>query len=349
VVSLFALYADRIVDYVDCPRCLAIDVPETTKITLLAGASLVQRATLSYWLRHQEQSGRPIVLTDDLVKKVFRDERLPAPDEQATAIVRAVGNHFETSHEELHVDLKHFASEIGALDERMVRRLIVALLRNNTLDSSTRNLVAIEHGEVRGMHVGLGSEGWKKYRDLQQGRQEPMTRHAIGSPYGFTSHDWRMVEDRRRDRDTLRVVFGLQFKSRHYERGRLEAEIRQMFHRAVQTYNDMNTAKLKLNFRALAAGYGEHLFNEIARDIISADIAVFDTSDLNPNVALEMGVALTWGVSVFPVKCKGRPKPPSDVSGQTWADYVDSASCWTDPDHAEKLVELVARATAKNK
>lgn len=342
-------YTDRIVEYVDCPRCLAIDVPETTKITLLSNASTIQRATLSYWLHHQERSGTPIVLTDDLVKKVFRDERLPAPDEQATAIVMAVGHHFETSHEETYVDLKHFCSTIGALDERAVRRLFVALLKDGTLDSSTRNLVAIEHGEVRGIHVGLGSEGWKKYRTPQQQRQEPMTRHPVGSPYGFTLHDWRMVEERRSELDTLRIVFGLQFKSRHYDRGRLESEVKKMLELAVETYNDAKTVKLKLSFRALAAGYGEHLFNEIARDILSADIAIFDTSDLNPNVSLEMGVALTWGVSVFPIKCEGRPKPPSDISGQTWADYVDSASNWTDPEHAEKLVQLVARAVAKKK
>lgn len=31
-----------------------------------------------------------------------------------------------------------------------------------------------------------------------------------------------------------------------------------------------------LVFKALSAGYGQHLFNEIAGDIISADIAVFE-------------------------------------------------------------------------
>jgi len=42
----------------------------------------------------------------------------------------------------------------------------------------------------------------------------------------------------------------------------------------------------------LSAGYGRHLFNEIASDIISADIAVFEASDLNANVMIEIGVAL---------------------------------------------------------
>lgn len=100
-------------------------------------------------------------------------------------------------------------------------------------------------------------------------------------------------------------------------------------------------------FQPLAAGYGEHLFNEIARDIISADIGVFETSDLNPNVMLEMGVALTWGVRVLPIKVQGKDRPPSDISGQTWADYLDSGSTFVDPEHETKLVRMIERAIRK--
>lgn len=102
-----------------------------------------------------------------------------------------------------------------------------------------------------------------------------------------------------------------------------------------------------LRHRALTAGYGEHLFNEIARDIISSDIAVFETSDLNPNVMLEMGVALTWGVRVLPIKLEQCEKPPSDFSGQTWADYRDDATAFVYPEHHQKLVIMIERALQK--
>jgi hypothetical protein len=102
-----------------------------------------------------------------------------------------------------------------------------------------------------------------------------------------------------------------------------------------------------LKFKVLGAGYGEHLFNEIARDIISADIAVFDASDLNPNVMLEMGVALTWGVRVLPIKAAGRPSPPSDISGQTWAEFEASAAKFLDGDHQSKVARMVQRAVRK--
>jgi len=62
---------------------------------------------------------------------------------------------------------------------------------------------------------------------------------------------------------------------------------------------------------------------------------------------LEMGVALTWGVRVLAIKKEGCPKPPSDVSGQTWADYENSCERFIDGDHAGKLFRMVQRAARK--
>jgi hypothetical protein len=128
----------------------------------------------------------------------------------------------------------------------------------------------------------------------------------------------------------------------------LKTNVQKMFKEAVTSYNKLPGARpITLDFRPLAAGYGEHLFNEIARDVIGADIAVFETSDLNPNVMVEIGVALTWGVRVLPIKAEGCPKPPSDISGQTWADYKDSGAGFADPEHNSKLVRMVERAARK--
>jgi hypothetical protein len=104
---------------------------------------------------------------------------------------------------------------------------------------------------------------------------------------------------------------------------------------------------VELDFRILKAGYGSHLFNEIAKDIIGADIAIFDTSDANPNVMLEMGVALTWGRRVLPIREHSTPPPPPDISGQTWTTYSNSGGTWDDPEHHAKLVAMVKRAVEK--
>lgn len=170
----------------------------------------------------------------------------------------------------------------------------------------------------------------------------------VGSPFGFRDEDWEFIALHKSDSKRLNVVMGYQFKSERYDSDRLVANVRRMFETAVEAYNGVDGAiPTELLFRPLAAGYGEHLFNEIARDIIAADIAVFDTSDMNPNVMIELGVALTWGIRVLPIKLHECPDPPSDISGQTWAKYADDAANFLDPSHHQKLVRMVERAVRK--
>lgn len=170
----------------------------------------------------------------------------------------------------------------------------------------------------------------------------------VGSPFGFTDEDWEAVAGRKNNPQRLYTVLGHQFKSTYFDGTLLRNNVEAMLQRAVEHYNaERHGPDVVLDHRALNAGYGEHLFNEIARDIIGADIAVFETSDLNPNVMLEIGVALTWGVRVLPIKREDRPTPPSDVSGQTWANHRDSGAEFVDPDHDQKLVRMIQRALRK--
>jgi hypothetical protein len=186
--------------------------------------------------------------------------------------------------------------------------------------------------------------------DLKQEEKRLSARPAIpiGSPYGFVADDWEIVDERKQNGNELRVVFGCQFESQHYDLAILSSNLQSNLERAINEFNKKsNVTKVALHFQQLTAGYGEHLFNEIAREIISADIAVFDTSDLNPNVMLEMGVALTWGVRVLPIKEDGCPKPPSDISGQTWTDYRNSGAEFVDPNHHDKILAMIERAARR--
>lgn len=170
----------------------------------------------------------------------------------------------------------------------------------------------------------------------------------VGSPYGFRDEDWEVVAERKGRQDQLRVVLGYQFSSDHYDASELKNNVKATFEAALVEYHERQMGPpVTLKFKVLGAGYGEHLFNEIARDIISADIAVFDASDLDPNVMLEMGVALTWGVRVLPIKAAGRPSPPSDISGQTWAEFEASGAKFLDGDHQSKVARMVQRAVRK--
>jgi len=170
----------------------------------------------------------------------------------------------------------------------------------------------------------------------------------IGSPFGFTEADWEIVARKKAKKNVLQVALGCKFDSSSYNTEMLKKNVENMFKAAVQRFNKENRGKtIKLGFVSLHAGYGEHVFNEIARDIISSDIAVFETSDLTPNVFIEVGVALTWGPRVFLIKKKERQRPPSDISGQTYADYLNDAKTFVDPEHEEKLYRMVERAIRK--
>jgi hypothetical protein len=171
-------------------------------------------------------------------------------------------------------------------------------------------------------------------------------RFPVGSPFGFKRDDWEFVAERQRTSGKLYVVVGLQYdNSNYYNAETLLANLKARFDSALRSVNEGRPEPaLELVFEKLAAGYGEHLFNHIARCIIGADIAVFDTSDLNPNVMIELGVALTWGGCLLPVRAEAAPPMPSDISGQTWIKHRDSGKQFLDADFSEKLVDLVGRA-----
>lgn len=176
-------------------------------------------------------------------------------------------------------------------------------------------------------------------------RKQPI---PIGSPYGFSAQDWETVSFWKAKKSVLYVVFGCKFDSVYCEYKELAKNIRDMFEQAVNRFNTENTgANIQLKFEPLHAGYGEHLFNQIARDVISSDIAIFETSDMAPNIFIEIGVALTWGSRVFLIKNETCPIPPSDISGQTYADYRDNGKIFKDTEHAERLYRMVEQAIKK--
>lgn len=170
------------------------------------------------------------------------------------------------------------------------------------------------------------------------------TQVPVGSPFGFTDLDWEYVFAAQHSRELI-VVFGRQFESHYYDSNLLAESLRSQFQAALDAteYRD----QLTLKFQPLRGVYGEHLFNAIAREIIGADIAVFETSDLNANVMIEMGVALTQGTRVYPIREMSASGLPSDISGLMWARYRDNGNWWEAPNHFEALVAAVDFAARK--
>ena len=172
--------------------------------------------------------------------------------------------------------------------------------------------------------------------------------NPIGSPFGFQDEDWELVEQDKSDATRVIVVLGHQWESKFFATDELRSNIEKLFLSSLQNVlAGKHGSGISLDYRPLQGGYGGHVFNEIARAIIGADIAVFETSDLNPNVMIELGVALTWGVRCLPIRERSSGKPPSDISGQTWAEYTSSGLYWTDPSTAKKIDAMIERVIRK--
>lgn len=191
------------------------------------------------------------------------------------------------------------------------------------------------------------SEFNKKNSKPQQATNPTLDLFPTGSPFGFTPDDWVQVRVDKDNIDRLIVVFGHQWKSPFFDTDKLRHNIGDMFAHAVNGLDPKKFRKVQLDFRPLQGGYGGHVFNKIARDIIGSDIAVFDASDANSNVMIEMGVALTWGIPTLPILDDKVGKIPSDISGLHWAKYKNSGAEWEETDHMKKLQAMVADAVAK--
>ncbi|MGC1927711.1 MAG: hypothetical protein WA667_01945 [Candidatus Nitrosopolaris sp.] len=63
---------------------------------------------------------------------------------------------------------------------------------------------------------------------------------------------------------------------------------------------------------------------------------------------IEIGVALTWGVRLLPIREREAPKPPSDISGQTWAEYIRDRLEFS-PGHTQRLLSMVEFAIMKKR
>nr|WP_319372832.1 hypothetical protein [uncultured Methanobacterium sp.] len=168
--------------------------------------------------------------------------------------------------------------------------------------------------------------------------------NILGSPYGFTEDDWESATLMKKDQNHLNVVFGLQYESNYYNTDQIIKVMKEHFGESIVNFNSKNDdMQVELTFEKLTAGFGEHLFNNIARKIIGSDIAIFEVSDHNPNVMIELGVALTWGIRVLPLRNKDSPIIPSDISGHTWIGHENLGKNLEDTNFQEKLDLMVER------
>ncbi len=225
----------------------------------------------------------------------------------------------------------------------------VELLKNNGYIETNYYLgtTPFTFGDVKITPLGIF-----KYEKMKEEDNKDIEKSKIprGSPFGFEKEDWEIVYKRKNDKNTIYIVFGYQFESKFYDAKLLTKNVEKLFKTVINLYNkNEDTDTIKIKFIPLKAGFGEHLFNKIACDIISSDIAIFEISNKNPNVMIEMGVALTWGSKVIPMLKKRCKTPPSDISGQTYLRYNNNGEIFYDDDINTSIYECIDKAVKRKK
>ncbi len=233
-------------------------------------------------------------------------------------------------------DAINYLEGIGAI--KVLRALGTAPYRFHSVEITTRG---------RYLYHELTKEIEENMTEMKQ--QLPSTPlNPVGSPYGFDEFDWEFVSLKMRDKNTIYISLGLQYESEYYETDGLMKNLEKHLNESVNRYNIKNPGEeVKLQFSKLSGGFAEHLFNNIARQIIGSDIVFFEISDENPNVMIELGVALTWGIRFQPIRDQSSKPSISDIGGQYSAKYKNSGKIFLEELFEQRIDYMIERAIKK--
>ena len=108
--------------------------------------------------------------------------------------------------------------------------------------------------------------------------------------------------------------------------------IQQMSKYVINRFDGKNEKKLKynINYKKLRSSAGRSMLDSILKRIKNSQIIIFDITEKNPNVMLELGYALatatnTEFLSIYIICKKGEPLPkdiPTDLHGYFITEYT---------------------------
>ena len=108
--------------------------------------------------------------------------------------------------------------------------------------------------------------------------------------------------------------------------------IKQVSDDIINRFNGKNGKKLKynINYRRLRSSAGRSILDSIVTKIKNTQVVIFDITDKNPNVMLELGYALALSndneyLSIYLICKKGEPLPkniPTDLHGYFISEYT---------------------------
>ena len=108
--------------------------------------------------------------------------------------------------------------------------------------------------------------------------------------------------------------------------------IQQMSKYVINRFDGKNEKKLKynINYRKLRSSAGRPILDSILKRIKNSQVIIFDITEKNPNVMLELGYALATAtniefLSIYLICMKGEPLPkdiPTDLHGYFITEYT---------------------------
>lgn len=108
--------------------------------------------------------------------------------------------------------------------------------------------------------------------------------------------------------------------------------IQQVSNYAINRFDGKNGKNLKynINYRRLRSSAGRSILDSIMAKINNSQVIIFDISEKNPNVMLELGYALALSnenefLSIYLICKKGEPLPkdiPTDLHGYFISEYT---------------------------
>ena len=134
-----------------------------------------KRAALSHFLRiNQSSTEKPPLIDPDWLKKFIEDAQLPTPAQQATNIIRYIGDLIEASGRPLKTFPDSFFAAVGSPNPEFAHSISKELLEAGMLSGILKESMG-NRGNM--LNIGLTLAGWEKYELERRGK--------IAGSYGF--------------------------------------------------------------------------------------------------------------------------------------------------------------------
>jgi len=189
----------------NCSACGYFEVSKTALAGRLAVGNetlnKIQRAALSHAIRRNQETGKVFLITNDWLPSFMETAWLPSPVQQATNLIRAVGNHVTKTGDPFPAREAATCALVGAADLRLFGNLVASLIKSNRIVELGFAYINTENGiGERYPTYDLSLAGWEQYEDEKRG--------MVSGNYGFIAMKFGDYKLETLVRDTIKPKVG---------------------------------------------------------------------------------------------------------------------------------------------